>query len=71
MKIPDFDSRRIAPFYSDQFKGMPFHAIQGGPEGALRLGALEIGEVEQWREWKIEKYTAISELSIVPLSNAR
>ena len=36
-------------------------------EGALRLGALEIGEVEQWSE----RNTAILELSIVPMSNAR
>jgi len=26
-----------------------------GRQGALRLGALEIGEVDQWGEWKVEK----------------
>ncbi len=27
----------------------------GGLEGALRLGALEIGEVDQCEKWKVEK----------------
>ena len=28
---------------------------EGGLQGALRLGALEIGEADQCEEWKIER----------------
>ena len=44
--VKDISAQRLAP------RG---ESGLGGPEGALRFRALEIGAVDQRREWKLEK----------------
>ncbi len=60
-----FRPRAIGQWITEAERSMPAASIlaplvairfgRRGLEGALRFGALEIGEVNQWGEWKVEK----------------
>ncbi len=49
-----FRPRAIGQWITEAERSMPAASILA-PLVAIRFGALEIGEVDQWGEWKVEK----------------